>query len=236
MVAVRPTTPQEYIGLGLFILIIMIKLTIELLHSASTSSGKNGFSKNQILALGLDWPPKAGWLKRMAGKEVTEETWNNFLSERNLFIKKREAKREADRMNSEELRANLVPNIYYKDNANTNKKALSDLGFLSNKARSVMIDKARYGELRRGTYDEYLKSEEWKTRRNIHLDFAGNRCQVCNSNQKPLNVHHRTYKNIYKEHANDLIVLCDRCHAAFHKIICEKPATPSSANSNLCHP
>ena len=64
-------------------------------------------------------------------------------------------------------------------------------------------------------YSEYLKTEGWKGRRLKALDRAGNRCQVCNSAERP-EVHHRTYERLGHERAADLVVLCRKCHQLFH--------------------
>lgn len=65
-------------------------------------------------------------------------------------------------------------------------------------------------------YDDYLKSEEWIEKRDAALEAAGHRCQLCNS-KNSLNVHHRTYENVYNEKPSDLIVLCRKCHKIFHE-------------------
>lgn len=65
------------------------------------------------------------------------------------------------------------------------------------------------------SYTEYLKSDHWKKTRKKALKRAKNRCQLCNKKSK-LQVHHRTYKNKGKEKNEDLIVLCNDCHAKFH--------------------
>lgn len=65
-------------------------------------------------------------------------------------------------------------------------------------------------------YQEYLDSDSWKIRRQNALDMFGNRCTVCNTDEKPLDVHHRTYENFKNELAlRDLIVLCRKCHELF---------------------
>lgn len=66
-------------------------------------------------------------------------------------------------------------------------------------------------------YGEYLQSESWRARRQQHLEAAGNRCQLCNSPEQPLHVHHRTYANRGRERFYDLVVLCAPCHEAFHR-------------------
>jgi len=65
-------------------------------------------------------------------------------------------------------------------------------------------------------YDEYLSSPEWKTRRRMKILEVGERCQLCDSDKKPLHVHHRTYDRRGDEHPMDLTVLCEPCHAKYH--------------------
>ena len=64
-------------------------------------------------------------------------------------------------------------------------------------------------------YEQYLLSNDWLIRKNMALAFYNNKCALCNS-LNYLNVHHRTYNNIYNETLNDLIVLCNKCHSMFH--------------------
>jgi hypothetical protein len=71
-------------------------------------------------------------------------------------------------------------------------------------------------ELRKLPYAEYLKTPHWQRLRERALVSAGYRCQVCNSGQGPLNVHHRTYERRGRELPSDLIVLCEKCHSLFH--------------------
>lgn len=72
-------------------------------------------------------------------------------------------------------------------------------------------------QLKNMPYKDYLKTTEWKERRIKHLKSAGYRCQVCNSPQQPLDVHHRTYERRGQEYYKDLIVLCRDCHSKFHE-------------------
>lgn len=75
----------------------------------------------------------------------------------------------------------------------------------------------RFDELNRMPYGAYLESPEWRARRAEHIRAAGNRCQLCNSDETPLHVHHRTYANRGRERFYDLVVLCPPCHRAFHE-------------------
>ena len=72
-------------------------------------------------------------------------------------------------------------------------------------------------ELRTMPYQEYLRTPEWRGRRERKLDQADNRCQFCNRHHYSLNVHHRTYENLGEELDGDLIVLCRACHGTFHE-------------------
>lgn len=67
-------------------------------------------------------------------------------------------------------------------------------------------------------YKEYLKSAEWKEKRDRRLEVDGCQCVICGSKNN-LNVHHLTYKNIMQEDVeNDLITLCKNCHTMLHRI------------------
>jgi 5-methylcytosine-specific restriction endonuclease McrA len=74
----------------------------------------------------------------------------------------------------------------------------------------------RRSELRAMPYREYLRTPEWRERREAVLIRAGRRCYVCNANTS-LHVHHRTYERRGSERDDDLVVLCWRCHGHFHE-------------------
>lgn len=79
--------------------------------------------------------------------------------------------------------------------------------------------KARREEVQRlkaMPYAEYLKTEHWQETRKAALKRARYRCQVCNTNERTLHVHHRTYENRGQEYAADVITLCENCHKTFH--------------------
>ena len=75
----------------------------------------------------------------------------------------------------------------------------------------------RLRELRTMPYKDYLLTPEWQERRRARLKAARYRCQVCNTKNERLNVHHRTYERRGAEYARDLIVLCEGCHYLFHR-------------------
>ena len=72
-------------------------------------------------------------------------------------------------------------------------------------------------------YREYLASEKWQKKRQKVLKRDKNQCQQrkflffkCKSTRK-LQVHHKTYKRVFKERLGDLITLCSKCHLAEHE-------------------
>ncbi|MDE0483566.1 MAG: hypothetical protein OXI67_13375 [Candidatus Poribacteria bacterium] len=65
-------------------------------------------------------------------------------------------------------------------------------------------------------YKRYLQSLAWDKKKTEVLERDNYRCVVCNSNS-PLEVHHRTYDNIGREHISDLYTLCGACHNEHHK-------------------
>ncbi len=54
-------------------------LTPEAIHQAATD-GYSGWTKVQLAALGISWPPPKGWLRKMAGKPVPMKNWLKFLA------------------------------------------------------------------------------------------------------------------------------------------------------------
>lgn len=75
----------------------------------------------------------------------------------------------------------------------------------------------RLHDLKTMPYKDYLLTPEWQERRKERLRVARYRCQVCNTKNQRLNVHHRTYERRGEEYARDLIVLCEGCHYLFHR-------------------
>ena len=66
-----------------------------------------------------------------------------------------------------------------------------------------------------GGYNVYLQSDEWNTKRYIVLSRDHFKCVKCPSTIN-LNVHHKTYQNVYFEednHFEDLETLCKICHS-----------------------
>ena len=71
--------------------------------------------------------------------------------------------------------------------------------------------------IKRDSYDDYLRSPEWKAKRQIIIKREANICQGCLS--APIEeVHHSTYSNIGDELMFQLIGLCSNCHRKVHHI------------------
>lgn len=69
----------------------------------------------------------------------------------------------------------------------------------------------------------YLKTDEWRNKRDKRLKIDNYTCQLCkckHTPDNPLEVHHFTYHNIYKENVYvDLVTLCHRCHYSVHEMM-----------------
>lgn len=66
-------------------------------------------------------------------------------------------------------------------------------------------------------YQNYLQSEDWKTKRSSKRRRKNN-CAICNSKDN-LDVHHLNYKNLVDVSQSDLRVLCRRCHFLGHELM-----------------
>lgn len=64
-------------------------------------------------------------------------------------------------------------------------------------------------------YELYLKSDEWKQRRQEYFSKNGSRCSICGS-QHTIQLHHLNYKRLGYERDSDLICLCSECHKLLH--------------------
>lgn len=61
-------------------------------------------------------------------------------------------------------------------------------------------------------YNRYIRSNDWKKKRDERVEYDGNRCRNCGS-RLYLQVHHRKYNSLGKEDVkSDLVTLCDECH------------------------
>lgn len=73
-------------------------------------------------------------------------------------------------------------------------------------------------------YQEYIKSPEWYSLKLDLIKIRGCKCERC---KKPkhatkLHVHHLTYERLFKEKAEDLMLLCAICHMKEHGLIKDK--------------
>ncbi len=66
------------------------------------------------------------------------------------------------------------------------------------------------------SYEEYLEGSHWQETRAAALERCGTGCQLCGESGRILDVHHNCYENLGCEDTRDVIVLCERCHQAFH--------------------
>lgn len=62
----------------------------------------------------------------------------------------------------------------------------------------------------------YLISPHWRQTRKKKIKIVGAKCQRCKRKDRPLDVHHKTYKRIGHERMSDLEVLCRECHDLKH--------------------
>ncbi len=75
------------------------------------------------------------------------------------------------------------------------------------------------------SYSEQIKSPKWQKRRLEILNRDNFTCQICGSQDKTLHVHHTVYipyKEIWDYGDNQLITLCEDCHAREHGELLEE--------------
>jgi hypothetical protein len=70
-------------------------------------------------------------------------------------------------------------------------------------------------------WSEYMNSRKWEDLRRKALQRADYKCELCNAPYKA--VHHVRYPKKYRDdHVDNLLAVCERCHARLHGIRDEK--------------
>jgi 5-methylcytosine-specific restriction endonuclease McrA len=86
--------------------------------------------------------------------------------------------------------------------------------------RQRNVDQKRYRAMlrdyRMGSYEGRRTKEEWEILKKQVHSRDGYRCRICNRNDSPLHLHHRTYRTYAEERLEDVITLCADCHGLFH--------------------
>lgn len=100
-------------------------------------------------------------------------------------------------------------------------KNIYDLPLYQPELREKFIqDKADQRYLRRDIgakhyyNDVYLKSDEWKSKRENTLKRDNYTCVCCD--EKATQVHHINYNNVYQEKEKQLLSVCKDCHNLIH--------------------
>lgn len=85
-------------------------------------------------------------------------------------------------------------------------------------AQSRLVEQWSAGrsQEQREKYAAYLRSPEWRARRQLVMERERWVCQGCMVN-RATQVHHTTYAHIFNELLFELVALCDDCHDAAHE-------------------
>ena len=73
-------------------------------------------------------------------------------------------------------------------------------------------------------YEQYIQSDAWRLQRQLLIAEHGAKCDLCKRTNE-LNVHHLNYERLGNERADDVIVLCIRCHNDIHYAMRKYPAS-----------
>jgi 5-methylcytosine-specific restriction endonuclease McrA len=83
--------------------------------------------------------------------------------------------------------------------------------------KSAKNRKRNYKRNWKKKYKKYLLSNEWAQLKIDLFEYRGKECEKCGET-KYLQVHHLSYKNIFHEEPEDLMILCKYCHKKEHNI------------------
>jgi len=77
------------------------------------------------------------------------------------------------------------------------------------------MDKLKQLTDKQKIYRKYLQSSEWIELKIDLFEKRGKKCEKCDSKYN-IQVHHLTYRNVFNEEPEDLIILCAKCHQKEH--------------------
>lgn len=72
------------------------------------------------------------------------------------------------------------------------------------------------------SYKDDLLTSQWKIKRNEIIELAGNKCEYCSDEHKPLEVHHGVYlrgKRAWEYPNEVLYCLCRECHFTIQELM-----------------
>ena len=79
---------------------------------------------------------------------------------------------------------------------------------------------------------EYMNTDHWRQRRVGYYAVHPRRCHSCGSTDA-VELHHLSYDNVYAEPDEDLMALCDGCHAFVHIIARRMPGVSLRKSTKL---
>lgn len=79
-----------------------------------------------------------------------------------------------------------------------------------NKDYDALMEQFKYLD-----YSTYLRTKHWMRFKEEALKNTSYKCQACNINTTDLSVYHKSTNNLGRETFDDIIILCENCHANF---------------------
>ncbi len=112
----------------------------------------------------------------------------------------------------------VMPSVYMVPEEDWTSRIKSPIDCLTDLLDATEARMERNELLHRMPYSEYLASPEWKEIRRLAVKRRQWTCERCGRRARShdLNVHHLTYDRRGYEDLEDLLVLCEPCHAKEH--------------------
>jgi 5-methylcytosine-specific restriction endonuclease McrA len=76
-------------------------------------------------------------------------------------------------------------------------------------------ERVQQNDVRQQEYSEYLRTEQWQSKRRLVFQRAKNLCEGCRCAQAT-EVHHVSYEHFKDELLFELVALCFDCHRKVH--------------------
>ena len=109
--------------------------------------------------------------------------------------------------------------FYHCGNKSSLQTMLDGLNGKINNEKKIRlkIKKTNIGETHKDRYKLYIKSVKWKNFKKGIIETRGNKCEKCGNTDCILDGHHITYKRLFNELPEDILLVCRKCHKNIHK-------------------
>jgi 5-methylcytosine-specific restriction endonuclease McrA len=173
-------------------------------------SNNGGYTKANLAKLGVDWPPRKGWKKKLLGKNPNKRKEN--------YKKRRQQVLKHLGLNEYSTNAGVCLAIHNETGWPIPDKACRYRAYITRFSRQLNRTKKLPNSKQRSKIKDFYNSKQWKELRYTALRMSEGRCQICGATAQDgvrIHVDHIKPRSKYPElelDLDNLQVACEDCN------------------------